>query len=157
MWSATAGIRFGSAPTKPQELGAGYLKRSRCASQDHRAMGRAVPRLRPVQSRLEGHLHQDVVQVAQAEEGGNVMTFDARNVLAFVFAKIGQDPEDELMVKAADACFGAATALLSAIDSDAIRERAITERDAKTIDLIRNMAAMLDAVHHGDLQVERKN
>jgi hypothetical protein len=85
------------------------------------------------------------------------VTFDARNVLAFVFAKIGQHPEDELMVKAADACFGAAIALLPAIDDNDIRERAITERDAKTIDLIRNMAAMLDAVHHGELQVERKN
>jgi hypothetical protein len=82
--------------------------------------------------------------------------FDPKDVLNFVFVAIGQgdSPPDEKLIEAADACFGAAVALLWIVSRDELRERALAERDARSADLIRQMNVALTAIEHGEIVPE---
>jgi hypothetical protein len=66
--------------------------------------------------------------------------------------RIGPMASDEKLAEAADACFRAAVAIMAVIRNNAVRERALAERDSRTAELIRQVAQILDAAEHGEIQ-----
>ena len=74
-------------------------------------------------------------------------------ILEFLLKRIGPRAPDEKLAEAADACFRAAVGVMAAIRNNAVRERALAERDSRTAELIRRSAQMLDAAEHGEIQL----
>ena len=73
-------------------------------------------------------------------------------ILEFLLKRIGPRAPDEKLAEAADACFRAAVGVMAAIRNNAVRERALAERDSRTAELIRQVAQILDAAEHGEIQ-----
>ena len=73
-------------------------------------------------------------------------------ILEFLLKRIGPMAPDEKLAEAADACFRAAVGLMAAIRNNAVRERALAERDSRTAELIRQAVQILDAAEHGEIQ-----
>ena len=74
-------------------------------------------------------------------------------ILEFLLKRIGPMAPDEKLAEAADACFRAAVGLMAAIGKNAVRERALAERDSRTAELIRQAVQILDAAEHGEIQL----
>ena len=74
-------------------------------------------------------------------------------ILEFLLKRIGPRAPDEKLAEAADACFRAAVAVMAVIRNNAVRERALAERDSRTAELIRQAVQILDAAEHGEIQL----
>ena len=76
---------------------------------------------------------------------------DPKEIIGFVFERIGQEPSDKKLVAAAKACHDASISLLASVYDEKIRDRALVERDEDTADCVRRIAQALDAVEAGEL------